>query len=77
MASEEDKELCGKPSIDRSVPMDELLRLLTVFKDVPNERYPAKPERVFVDKVARSCRAEHPMHASTGVQACRAYTRRW
>ena len=29
--SDEDKEICSKPSIDRGVKIDELVRLLNVF----------------------------------------------
>ena len=54
--SPEDIELCSKPSIDRSVKIDELCRLLGVFKDYPNQRFPAKPEVVLVDKVVMAVR---------------------
>lgn len=54
--SPEDIELCSKPSIDRSVQIDELCRLLGVFKNYPNKRYPAKPEVVLVDMVVMAVR---------------------
>ena len=43
-------------SIPRSVKIDELLRLLNVFKGYKNTRWPAKPERVYVDKVVMAIR---------------------
>jgi hypothetical protein len=54
--SAEDIAMCSKPSIDRSVKIDELCRLLTVFAEHPNVRYPAKPEVVLVDKVVMAVR---------------------
>ena len=60
--SEEDKEKFHNPdgawrmSIPRSVKIEELVRLLNVFKGYPNTRWPAKPERVYVDKVCMAIR---------------------
>eukprot|EP01047_Picozoa_sp_COSAG01_P041371 COSAG01_NODE_3546_length_5949_cov_2.806700_3_plen_396_part_00 len=55
--SDEDKATCSHFSgIDRAVKIDELLRLLNVFKAYPNTRYPAKPEVVLVDKVVMAIR---------------------
>jgi hypothetical protein len=60
--SDEDKTKFEGPkgewrmSIDRSVKIDELLRLLNVFKGHKNTRYPAKPETVYVDKVVMAIR---------------------
>ena len=61
--SDEDKEKFHNPdgawrmSIPRSVKIDELLRLLNVFKGYANTRWPkAKPERVYVDKVCMAIR---------------------
>lgn len=38
------------------MPFDELIRLLTMFKDIANVRWPAKPEVVCVDKVVMALR---------------------
>jgi hypothetical protein len=53
--SEEDKAICSKPSIDRSVKIDELVRLLHVFKAHPNVRT-MKVNDVYVDKVVMAIR---------------------
>ena len=56
--SEEDIALCSKPSIPQPQAKDlaELLRLLAVFGNYANVRYPAKPEVVLVDKVVMAVR---------------------
>ena len=53
--SEEDKATCSKPSIDRSVQIEELVRLLHVFKNYPNVRTMQKND-VYVDKVVMAIR---------------------
>ena len=43
-------------AVPRTIKIDELLRLLHVFKNYKNTRWPAKPEAVYVDKVVMAIR---------------------
>jgi len=54
--SEEDLAICAPPAIPRTVGQEELVRLLKVFKDHPNVRWPAKPETNSIDKVVMALR---------------------
>lgn len=61
--SDEDKEICSKPSIDRGVKIDELVRLLNVFCQYPDryifqkdEKSKPMPLHNYVDKVVMAIR---------------------
>jgi|MDTB01.1.fsa_nt_gb hypothetical protein len=77
--SPEDLELCSKPSIDRSVKIDELVRLLNIFCQYP-ERYifqkdeNSKPMVLhnYVDKVVmaiRGCSSVIPARQKAAIDA--------
>ena len=57
-AKEREKFVTGewRMKIPRDIKIDELLRLLETYNNYPNVRWPAKPEKVYVDKIVMAIR---------------------